>query len=98
MGQGRDTRVNVMLNVTNSPMSSTASSTASLQRLQRLQRLHPLCRAARPYESCKNIEGLALRDAPSKLVQLWYKTFPPDHDGQVEMKNPTRLSNKTSTA
>jgi len=38
------------------------------------------------------------RDSPSKLVQLLYKTFPPDHGGQVEMKNPTRLSNKTSTA
>jgi len=46
------------------------------------------------------------RDAPSssslQLVQLWYITFPPDHDGrlfgQVEMKNPTILSDKTSTA
>jgi len=56
--------------------------------------------SARPYESCKNVKGLAPLpwDAPSELVQLWYKTFPPDHDGRVEMKTPTRLSNKTSTA
>jgi len=26
------------------------------------------------------------------------KTFPPDHGGQVEMKTPTRLNNKTNTA
>jgi len=31
--------------------------------------------------------------APSKLVQLWYKTVPPDQRGFVEIKNPTRLSN-----
>ena len=39
-------------------------------------------------------------DAPSKLVQLWYKKFPPDQRGQVEImiKKPTGLSNKTSTA
>jgi len=54
--------------------------------------------SAHPYESSKNIEGLASRDAPSKLVQLLYKTFPPDHIDLAEMKNPTRLSNKTSTA
>jgi len=45
----------------------------------------------------KIFKGWPLRDAPSKLVQLWHKTFPTDHDGLVEMKNPTRLSNKTST-
>jgi len=42
--------------------------------------------SARPYESCKKILGLApprcafetgTTDAPSKLVQLWYKSFPP---------------------
>jgi len=38
------------------------------------------------------------RDAPSNLVQLWYKTFPPDQRGQVEMQKPTGLSNKISTA
>ena len=43
-------------------------------------------------------KGWPLRDAPTGLVQLWYKTCPPGHDGRVEMKNPTRLSNKTSTA
>jgi len=33
---------------------------------------------ARPYESCENIEGLPPRDAPWKLVQLWYRSFPLD--------------------
>jgi len=41
------------------------------------------------------------RHAPSMLVQLtvelWYKTFPDDQRGQIEMKTPTRLSNNTST-
>ena len=37
-------------------------------------------------------------DAFSKLVQLWYNSFPPDQHGLVEMKNPTWLSNKTSNA
>jgi len=46
----------------------------------------------------KICKGWPPRDSPSELVQLWYKTFPPDHDGQLEMKNPTTLSNKTSTA
>jgi len=46
----------------------------------------------------KIFEGWLPRDAPSELVQVWYKIFPPDHDGWVEMKNPTRLSNKTITA
>jgi len=53
---------------------------------------------ARPYESCKIFKGWPPRDAPSKLVQLWYKSFPPDWRGLVEMKDPTRLSNKTSNA
>jgi len=51
-----------------------------------------------PMNHVKIFKGWPPRDAPSELVQLWYKTFPPDHDGRVEMKNPTRLSNKTSTA
>ena len=51
-----------------------------------------------PMNHVKIFEGWPLRDAPSELVQLWYKTFPPDHGGQAELKNPTRLSNKTSTA
>jgi len=46
----------------------------------------------------KKIKGSPPWDAPSELVQLWYKTFPPDQRGLVEMKNPTRLSNETSTA
>jgi len=46
----------------------------------------------------KIFKGWPSGDAPSKLVQLWYRTFPPDQRGQVEMKKPTILSNKTSTA
>ena len=34
-------------------------------------------------------KGWPPRDAPSKLVQVWYKSFPPDQRGQVEMKKPT---------
>jgi len=30
----------------------------------------------------KIFNGWPLRDAPLKLVQLWYKTIPPDHDGR----------------
>ena len=51
-----------------------------------------------PMNHVNVFKGWPLRDAPSKLLQLWYKTFPPDHGGQVKMKDPTRLSNKTSTA
>jgi len=51
-----------------------------------------------PMNHVKIFKGWPPRDAPSKLVQLWYKTFPPDQRGQVEMKKPTILSNKTSTA
>jgi len=51
-----------------------------------------------PMNHVKRFKGCPPRDVPSELIQLWYKTFPPDHDGQVEMKNPTRLSNKTNTA
>jgi len=51
-----------------------------------------------PMNHVKKIKGWPLRDAPLELVQLMYKTFPPDHYGQVEMKTPTILSNKSSTA
>jgi len=51
-----------------------------------------------PMNHVKIFKGWPSRDAPWELVQLWYTTFLPDHDGQVEMKDPTRLSNKTSTA
>ena len=42
----------------------------------------------------KIFKGLPTRDAPSKVVQQWNKTFPPDQRGLVEIKNPTRLSIK----
>ena len=51
-----------------------------------------------PMNHAKIFKGWPPQDAPSELVQLWYKLCAPDHDGQVKMKNPTRLSNKTSTA
>jgi len=51
-----------------------------------------------PMNHLKIFQGWPPGDAPSKLVQLWHKTFPPDQRGQVEMKKPTRLSNETSTA
>jgi len=55
----------------------------------------------------KTLKGWPPRHAPSKLVQLWHKSFPPEHipldqHGLVEMKNlfmkmknPTRLGIKT---
>ena len=45
--------------------------------LRRYEACRGICRSARPYESCKKFKGWPLQDAPSKLVQLWYKTFPP---------------------
>ena len=65
----------------------------------------PLCCSRRciftppaPMNHVNIFKGWPPRDAPSKLVQLWYKTFPPDQRGLVEMQNPTRLSDNTSTA
>ena len=46
----------------------------------------------------KIFKFLSPRDVPSELVQLWCKKIPLDHIDLVEMKNQTRLSNKTSTA
>ena len=51
-----------------------------------------------PVNHVKIFKGWPLRDAPSELVQLWYKTFLPDRFLSGEMKKPTMLSNKTSTA
>ena len=51
-----------------------------------------------PMNHVKIFKGCPPRDAHSKLVQLWYKIFPTDQRGQLEIKKPTRLSNKTSTA
>ena len=59
--------------------------------------LFSLCPPA-PMNHAKIFKGRPPRDVPSKLVQLWHKTFPCDQCGQFEMKKPTRLSNKTSTA
>jgi len=59
---------------------------------------HQRLKLPAPMNHVKIFNGWPPRDAPSKLVQLWYKIFPPDQRGQVEMKKPTRLSNTTSTA
>ena len=52
--------------------------------------------SARPYESCNFFEGLASPRSPFGAGTT--VVFSLDHHGHVEMKNPTRLSNKTSTA
>ena len=49
-----------------------------------------------PINHVKIFKGWPPQDAHSNLIQLRYKTFPPDHGGQAEMKNATRLSHKTS--
>ena len=51
-----------------------------------------------PMNHVKIFKGWPPRDAPSKLVQLWDKSFPPHQRGLEQMKTPTRLSNKNSTA
>ena len=53
--------------------------------------------AGRSYDSCKIFKGRPRRNAFSKLVHRQFKSFP-DRFCQVEMKNPTRLSNKSSNA
>jgi len=51
-----------------------------------------------PMSQVKILKCCPPRDAPSKLVQLWYKSFPQDQRGLVEIKSPTKLSNKSSKA
>ena len=51
-----------------------------------------------PMNHVKIFKGCPPRDVHSKLVQLWYKSFEVDQNGLMEMKDPTRLSNKTSNA
>jgi len=54
---------------------------------------------ALPYEShVKICKGQPRRFALWKLIPNWCKTFPPDHIDLAEMKKPTWLRNKTSTA
>ena len=43
-----------------------------------------------PMNHVKIFKGCPPRDAPSLLVQLWYKTFPPDQRGLAEMKKPSQ--------
>jgi len=80
---------------------------ASIEASACLESLSKLCSNARketyihppaPMNHVKIFKGWPPRDAPSKLVQLWYKIFAPDQRGLAEMETPTRLSNKTSTA
>jgi len=51
-----------------------------------------------PMNHVNIFKGWSPRNAPLKMVQLWYKLFPSDQRGQVEMTKSTRLSNKTSAA
>jgi len=39
----------------------------------------------------KQIKGQPCQFALSELVQAWYKTFPPDRFGQVEINDTTML-------
>jgi len=62
-------------------------------------------RHSRHMNHVKIFQGWPPRNAPSVLVQLWYKTFPQlwyktfeDQRGLFEMKTPTGLSNKTSNS
>ena len=51
-----------------------------------------------PMNHVKIFKGWPLQDAAPKLVQLWYKSFQPGRFCLAEMKKPTMLSNKCSTA
>ena len=51
-----------------------------------------------PINHVKQIKGQPRQFSLSELVQACYKTFLPDHFGQVEINDSTMLSNKTSTA
>jgi len=51
-----------------------------------------------PMNHLKIVKGQPRRFALSELVQALYKTFPPDHFGQVRIKDSTMLRNKISTA
>jgi len=53
--------------------------------------------STRPYESCQNIQGLAPQRCPFGAGTTVVQIISP-HDGRLKMKNPTGLSNKTSTA
>ena len=46
----------------------------------------------------KMFKGKPRQLALCELVPNWYKTFPPDHFGQVEMNDSTMLSNQINTA
>ena len=77
-----------------SPTIRRAPHTEKSPKNTHSQKLHPPA----PINHVKIFKGWPPRDAPSKLVQLWYKTFSPDQRSLAEMQNPTRLSNKSSTA
>jgi len=51
-----------------------------------------------PMNHVKRLKGQPHQFALWELVSNWYKTYPPDHFGRVEMKQAAGLSNKTSTA
>jgi len=43
-------------------------------------------------------KGQPRRFALLELLQAWYKSFAPDHFGQVQINHSTMLRNKSSTA
>jgi len=51
-----------------------------------------------PIHHAKRFKGQPYRCALSELVPKWYKTFPPDQNGLVEMNQPTGVSRWPSTA
>ena len=51
-----------------------------------------------PMNHVKIFKGQPRQFALSELVQALYKSFSPDHFGQVEINHSTMLRNKTSTA
>ena len=74
------------------------SRSSYIQSLCRLHYINHRVHPPNPMNHAKICKGWSPRHSPSELVPRWYKTFPPDHVGRVEIKKPTRLGNKRSTA
>jgi len=78
----------------------------TIQQLTEISTRNDLMLAPSPFDCCppapmnhvKIFQGQPRRFALSELVQAWYKTFPTDHFGQLEINDSTMLRNKTSTA
>ena len=78
----------------------------TIQQLTEISTRNDLMLATSPFDCCppatmnhvKIFQGQPRRFALSELVQAWYKKFPTDHFGQLEINDSTMLRNKTSTA